>query len=142
VLDDVERRRFLVDPAREDAAPALVRALDIDLDEGSGELLLLPRRGRFARAQTHQQIFPSRRLARVERDILHDAVALVEDAEDGDALRHRSDSALARRGRRRLFGRLNGRVLLFPASPARSEGKRKQPGGAMLLHFYSGIQGS
>jgi hypothetical protein len=140
VLDHVERRRFLVQPAGEDAAPVLVSPLHIDLHERAGELFLLPRRGRFARAQSHDQVFPARRLPRVERDILHDAVALVEDAEDGDALRHRRYAALPRRRRRRLVCGW-GRVLLLTPAPARAEAKRKQQGGA-ALHAYSGIQGS
>ena len=42
VLDDVERRRFLVEPAREHPAPAFVRPLHVELDERAGQLLILP----------------------------------------------------------------------------------------------------
>ena len=51
VLDDVERRRFLVEPAGEDPLPVPVGPLHIELDEGAGQLLRLPRRGRLAGAQ-------------------------------------------------------------------------------------------
>jgi hypothetical protein len=95
VLDDVERRRFLVKPAGKNPVPALVGLLHVDLDERTGQLLLLPRCSRLARAQPHDDVLPAHRLARVQRDILDDAVALVEDAEDGYALRHRSHAALA-----------------------------------------------
>jgi hypothetical protein len=95
VLDGVERWRFLVDPAREDAAPFLVGALDVDLNEGAGQFLRLPRRRRLAGAQPHRDVLPSRRLAGVERNVADDPVALVQDGEDGDALRHRRHAGLA-----------------------------------------------
>jgi len=79
MLDHVERRRFLVEPAGKDPGPLLVGALDIDLDERSGQFLVFPRRGRFAGAQAHHQVFPPRGLAGVKRDALHDPVTLVED---------------------------------------------------------------
>ena len=87
VLDHVERRQFLVNPARKDAVPALVGLLDVELDERAGQLLFLPRRGRLARAKAHDRVLPPHRLAGLERDVLDDAVALVEDPEHGDALR-------------------------------------------------------
>jgi len=105
MLDDVERRRFLVDPARENPAPALVGLLDVDLDEGTGQLLLLPRRRCLASPEPHNDVLPARRLAGVERDVLNDPVALVEDAQDGNALRHWSDSALTVRRRACLSSR-------------------------------------
>jgi len=37
-------------------------------------------------------------LARVKRNVLDDAVALVEDADHGDPLRHRRDPAFTVRG--------------------------------------------
>ena len=44
MLDDVERRRLLVEPAEKTRRkrPAVVRLLDVELDEGAGELLRLP----------------------------------------------------------------------------------------------------
>jgi hypothetical protein len=67
-----------------------------------------------------EQVLPTRRLPRVQGDILHDAVALVEDAENGDAPRHRRDATLSGRSRRRLFAR-DGGVLSLLAPPARGE---------------------
>jgi len=95
VLDHVERGRFLVKPSREGAGPFLVRLLDVDLDESAGQLLRFPRRGRFAGAEPDDHVFPANRLAGMERDRLYDAVALIENAERCDALRHRRDSAFA-----------------------------------------------
>jgi hypothetical protein len=56
VLDDVERRRLLVEPAREAAAEVAVSVADEDLDEGAGQLLSLPRRGRLAGAQPDDDV--------------------------------------------------------------------------------------
>jgi hypothetical protein len=141
VLDDVERRRFLVDPARENAAPPPVRLLDVELDEGARQFLFLPRRGRLAGAEANDHVLPADRLAGVQRDVLDDPVALVEDAEDRNALRHRRHSALARGGR---GDGLRGRdgILLFGALAARRQRKRDQHGCGKGAHAYSGIQGS
>jgi hypothetical protein len=105
VLIHVDRRRFLVEPAGENALPLLVRLLHVELHERAGELLVLPRRGRFARTQAHDRIFPAHRLTGMKRDVLDDAVALVEDPQNSDALRHWSHAPLAVRRRRGLLGR-------------------------------------
>jgi hypothetical protein len=94
MLDHVERRRFLVQPPREDAVPFAVRLLHVDLHERARQFLFFPRRGGLARTQAHQQVLPADRLAGMKRDVLGDAVALVEDAEDRDALRHGRDAGL------------------------------------------------
>jgi hypothetical protein len=78
----------------------------------------------------------------VKRDVLDDAVALVEDAEHRDALRHRRDAALSRCGRRHLARRRNRRILLLRALSARGERKCDQQRCGGLRHAYSGIQGS
>jgi hypothetical protein len=77
----------------------------------------------------------------MERDVLDDAVALVEDPEHRDALRHRSHPALPGRGRWRLFCRARG-VLLFAALAARNERERNQERCGNLVHAYSGVHGS
>jgi hypothetical protein len=142
VLDDVERRRFLVEPAREDTVPFAVGLLHVDLHEGAGQLLLFPRRGRLAGTQPHQQVLPPDRLPRVERDVLGDAVALVENAEHCDALCHRRDAGLLRCRRRSAIGhRLLALLLLLPAAASR-ERQCKQDRSSSRSHVYSGIQGS
>lgn len=142
MLDHVERGRFLVEPAREYAVPSPVGLLNIDLDEGAGQLLVLPRRGRFAGAQADDHVLPPRRLAGAERNVLDDSVSLVEDPDDGDALRHWRDSALSRGGRRHLAGGAHARILLLRAAGARSERDCNQQGCGGLVHAYSGIHGS
>jgi hypothetical protein len=89
MLDDVERRRFLVQPAGEGAPPFGVRALHIHLHEGAGQLLHLPRRRALTGAQAQNHIAHAKRLARLHRQVARDAVALVEQTDDRDAFRHR-----------------------------------------------------
>jgi hypothetical protein len=142
VLDDVERRRFLVQPTGEDAAPAPVGLLHVELNEGAGQLLVLPRGGGLAGAQPHDHVLPADRLTGMQRDILDDAVALVEDAEHRHPLRHRRHTALAVRGRGDLLSRRQRLVLRFPALPARGERERGKQWCSGSAHAYSGIQGS
>jgi hypothetical protein len=142
VLDDVQRRRFLVEPAGEHAAPALVGLLDVDLHERTSQLLRLPRRGRFAGTQAHDHILPADRLPRTQRDVLDDAVALVEDAEHRDALRHRCDTTLAVGGCRNLWPLCRRGILLLRALAARCQRKTGEDDWNDRSHVYSGIQGS
>jgi hypothetical protein len=72
---------------------------------------------------------------------LGNAVALVQDAEHGDALRHRGDAALPAGRRRRLPCLRQRRSLLLVALAAGGEGQRGQR-DARDPHVYSGIQGS
>jgi hypothetical protein len=62
----------------------------------------------------------------MERDVLNDAVALVEDAEDRDTLRHWSHATFSVRGRSGLLRRWQGRVRFRLALAARGERKRDQ----------------
>jgi hypothetical protein len=91
MLDDVERRAFLVQPARKHALPRAAWLLYVELDEGTGEPLILPRRGRVARAQADHRVAEANRLAGFQRDVADDAVALVEQPEHRDPLGHRRD---------------------------------------------------
>jgi hypothetical protein len=104
----------------------LVGALDIELDEGAGQFLLLPGRSRFARPQSDDDVFPANRLAGMKRNRLNDPVALVEDAEHRNPLRHRRDATQPRRSRRGPPGGRQRGILLLSAPPARGEGKRGQ----------------
>jgi hypothetical protein len=78
----------------------------------------------------------------MQRDILDDSVALVEDSEHRDALRHRRDSALAMRGGTDLPPSWSRRILLFGAAAATGQRQRSQQRCGSALHAYSGIQGS
>jgi hypothetical protein len=142
MLDHVERRRFLVEPARENPVPLLVGALDVELDESAGQLLIFPRRGGLAGAKPDDDILPTSRLAGVERDILDDPVTLVEDAEHGDALRHWGDRLLGCGPRLAPRGLGRWRILPLRAAAARGERERDQQRSGEFPHAYSGIHGS
>jgi hypothetical protein len=119
-----------------------VGLLHVDLDKCTGQLLFFPRRGCFAGAQPHDHVFPPRRLTGVERNILNDAIALVEDADDRDALRHRRNAALSMSSRRNLPNTRHGRVPLLSALVARGKCEQGQERCGIAFHAYSGIQGS
>ena len=146
MLDRVERRGFLVEPTREHPLPAAVGALHVELHEGAGQLLKLPRRRRLAGAQPHHGILDAHRLPRLQPDVAHDAVALVEQAEDRDSLGHRRHSGLVGReagrlldDRRALLSRLLLRALRAIAAGAR-HGRRDQE-NCRATHAQSGVQG-
>src|SRR3546814_16355035 len=77
VLDDVEPRPFLEQPAREDAPPALIELSHVELDERAGIMRLLPRRGFLACAPPPDHVAHPHRLARFARPAPAFAVALV-----------------------------------------------------------------
>jgi hypothetical protein len=143
VLDDVERRRFLVKPAREDPLPAAVGALDVDLDERSGQHFTFPRGGGLASAQRDDDVLDPPRLAGPQGDVADDSVALVEQPEHGDALRHRSDSSLPP-GRQSGVGLRHppaGLALPLLAAVAAAGGERQQDSGSQSnSHAQSGVQ--
>jgi hypothetical protein len=77
----------------------------------------------------------------MERDRLRDPVALVEDAEHRDPLRHWRHRLL--HGGGLPPGRLRlGGILLFARLTARSERERDQQRSDGFIHAYSGNQGS
>jgi hypothetical protein len=157
VLDDVERRTFLVKPAGEHALELSLWIADVELQEGAGELLLLPGRGGLAGAQTHDRIFDAERLPRLHRQVARDAVALVQEADDGDALGHRRSAWSDARNRLRhvdcdRFGlaglalRLGGRVVAARRGGDGCTRRDDAEAGPKLLgdrrHDQSGVQAS
>jgi len=133
VLDDVEGRRFLVEPAREDSAVAVLRVarlLDVQLDEGAGQLLRLPRRTRLAGPQPHDRVADAGGLAGPQNELLGDAVALVEEAEHRDALVHRRRSGdLGADRLRHVDGARRGTVRRLLASAALAAGGERGEAG-------------
>jgi hypothetical protein len=75
----------------------------------------------------------------VEGDGLCDSVALVEDAEHGDALRHRGDAQLAGAGGGGAARGSDGVALIAAAAAGKREGEQQRE---RAIHAYSGIQGS
>jgi hypothetical protein len=139
MLDDVERRRLLVQPARERPSPAFVRPLNVELDERAGEPLGLPRGGRLAGAKPDDRILHPDRLAGLHRQVTDDPVALVEQAQHRDPLGHRRDP-LSRIGRRALLLRL--RAALLPGGLLGFTRGERQRGcqGRSGAHAYFGVQ--
>ncbi|KQM67540.1 hypothetical protein ASE75_00910 [Sphingomonas sp. Leaf17] len=97
MLDDVQAGALLVEPAGECAAPLAVRRLHVQLHERTGELLLFPGGGLFAGAQLDDDIAQPGRLAGLQRHVAGDTIALVQQADDSDTLRHRRRSGVDRR---------------------------------------------
>jgi len=141
MLDDIERRRFLVEPAREHASPAFVGLLDVELDERAGQGRRLPRSSRLAGAKADDRVAHAQRLAGLHRQVADDAVALVEQPDHRDAIGHRrladilQRCALTRIDQRRL------RLLI--ADGAIASTKQHRRGGeheSGAAHPYSGVQ--
>jgi hypothetical protein len=84
-------------------------------------------------------VFPTRRLAGVQRDRLHQSVALVEDADHGHSLGHRSHAHLA--PGQHLAG--VRRLLLLAVGGLRTAGGKRQreEENRRPEHVYSGVQG-
>jgi hypothetical protein len=150
VLDDVERGSLRVEPAREGSAPLALGIAHVELDEGSGELLDLPRGGGLAGPQAYDRVADADRLARLHRKVAGDAVALVEEAEHGDPLGHRSRAGRERRDglrhvdRARLAGGLAVavRVGLLSSAPAGGEEGERREGCGRPAHAWSGAHAS
>ena len=131
MLDDVERRSLLVEPAREDAAVLAVGAAHVQLHEGAGQLLDLPGCGGLAGAQAHDHVANPDRLARPQGQVPPQPVALVEQADHGDPLGHRCRPRGELRDR---LGNVDGLVLDFGLAlpvglvraPGRAGGERER----------------
>ncbi len=142
MLDDVERRAFLVQPARKHPVPALVGALDVELDEGAGQSLDLPRSGRIAGAQAHRDVLYPNRLAGLQREIADDPVALVEQRDHRHPLGHRRH-ARGINSRRERFGDdlILGHLLVLPAvASGNRQTYRGKSKNASPAHAWSGVQ--
>lgn len=77
----------------------------------------------------------------MKRDILDDAIAFVENAEDSDALHHRSYPTFPIRRRADLSAGQR-RIGLRAAFVARGKRDGDQQRCGSSSHYYSGIQGS
>jgi hypothetical protein len=140
MLDDVERRRFLIHPARKHAFPAAARLLHVELDEGARQPLIVPRRAGFTRTQPDDRILDLDRLAGLQREVANDAVALVEQSQHSDPIAHRRDPGDSRSAR--LVGADGCRArFLLRIAVATAQRDRDQQGGQDETHAQSGIHG-
>ncbi|EQB13156.1 hypothetical protein RLDS_17705 [Sphingobium lactosutens DS20] len=77
-------------PAGKSAPPLIVgAAAHVQLHERARFLDIFPWRGRLARLQPHDRITHAHRLARLQRQIAGQAVALVQQAQHGGSFGHR-----------------------------------------------------
>jgi hypothetical protein len=123
----------------------------VELDEGAGQLLHLPRRAGLAGAQPDHHVADPNRLPGLELEVARDAVALVEQPKHRDALRHRSGAGRDRGHRLRNVDRLRlGLVGAIPliAFPAASAGGKAEEAGerggssGSRFHPSPGVQAS
>ena len=148
MLDDVERRALLPQPAGEDALELALRIAHVDLDERAGQPLLLPGRGRLAGEQPDDDVADPHRLARAQAEVPLLKVALVEQVEDGHPLGHRRRPG--RNLRHRLVDRDDLGLALVAGVPlgrtaGTAGGKRQRDGqreDRPAPHAYSGVQAS
>ena len=98
VLDDVERRRFLVDPAREDAAASFDRAAARRAGRTRRSASRSPT-ARSSRRRAAARSHPSTRTAWPGFSVMSRTIPLrlLRKPEDRDALRHRGDARLLAR---------------------------------------------
>jgi hypothetical protein len=143
VLDDVQRRRLLVNPAGEDPLPAFVGALDIELDKGARQLLGFPRCRGLAGAQPDNRVLDPHRPAGTQNDVADDPVALVEKTEHRHALCHGGDAGQIVRGLRQADGACRRLAALLGVALAARGGKQgqRQDYRCGNAHAQSGIQG-
>ena len=142
MFDDVERRAFLIHPAREDALPIAVRTPDVELDERPGEPLGLPRRSRIAGAKPDQRVLGADRLAGLEREIADDTIALVEQGDHRHPLGHRCHPGGVDR-RRKRFGNdfiVGSSVVRLLVARSDNQAERGNSKCAAAVHAWSGVQ--
>jgi hypothetical protein len=95
------------------------------LEEGAGELLILPGRGRLAGAQANDRILHANRHSGLHPEIADDAVALIQKADHRNTVLHRCDADLLSGAGTRL-GKLDP-VALVLVLAALAAGREKQP---------------
>jgi len=162
VLHDVERRTLLVEPAGKGALPLAVTLAHVHLRERAGIGLGLPRRGLLARTQPQDHIARTHRLTGFEGDVAGLPVALVEQPQHRDPLRHRRRARgqrggvgdvgghhfLARPGlgrdldRVRRGGLVLRRVSAEPAATGQRQRRQHICGGTQPMHQAPGVQAS
>lgn len=113
MLNEIQRRRILEQPAREDLVPAHLLVgtgpfLYEDLNEGPLFLRLFPRERTFASRNFDDHIADPARLARLHDKILRQVVTLVQQAQRNNAVLHR------RAGQRSTFGDCGSRSFAAP----------------------------
>ena len=95
MLHDVAVWSVLEQPTRKNALPRLAAMVEHDqLNEGTGFLWHFPLRGPFTGAQTHDRPPNADAFTRAQRDVAHQAVAFIEEAEHRHAPFHCGDAGI------------------------------------------------
>ena len=148
MLDHIAFGTLLEQPARKDAIPFVVALiLHAELDEGPGFRRVFPRRGPFAGAQANDRATHARGFAGLHLKLADQPVALVEEAEDRDALVHGGcplDSAdllrnmlRLRKLRRRFAGALAVTSVAGGQSGRHDDRHQRDPGETEIHEFQS-----
>jgi hypothetical protein len=114
--------------------------LHVDLQEGAGQFLPLPRCSRLAGAQADDHVLHPDCLSWFQRQVADDAVALVQQPDDSDPFGHRRHAGLVG-GRARHFdghGIPLRWSLVAPAAAGDCGNQRQDQRGP--LHYWSGVQ--
>jgi hypothetical protein len=133
VLHDIAVGPVAEQPAGKGATPFIVGAgSHVELDEGAGFLDIFPGRAGFASLEADDRIADTQCFARLHRQIAGQPVALVEQADDGAALRHRrtGQHAIVGRADRAAFDldrpRLVGGGQIIVATGSQRQGAGQQ----------------
>jgi hypothetical protein len=131
-----------------------LRVADVELDEGAGEALHFPRRGRLAGAQPHDYVADAHRLAGLQSQVARQAVALVEESDHRDAVTHRRGAGgfgadrlgnvdRLGLGRGAVAGDFVAAPLFLSAGGERADAEERGPrSGHGANHAWSGVQAS
>jgi hypothetical protein len=133
MFNHIEAGRFAKQPAGEHpAVPAGPTFADIDLNESTDLLRQFPRRGALAGREADDHRADLAALAGLERNVLREIVALVEQAKRGHAVFHRGCTARLGIGSRRAGGGWSGGIkrdaLGLRLTGAVASGEQKRAG--------------
>lgn len=121
--------------------PALVGLQHVELQESAGQLLILPGRGGLAGTEADDRVLHADRHARLHPDVADDAVSLVEERDDRDALRHRRHVRVLARACPHLW-KLDAIALVFVLALAAcgKQQRQQRAGNGGASHAQSGVQ--
>jgi hypothetical protein len=121
--------------------PAPVGLEHVELQECAGQLLILPRGGRFACPEPDDRVVHPHRLARLHLDVANDPVALVEKPDHGHPLAHRGDVGMLA-GASPALGKLDAiaLVLVVALASRREQQHHQRAGNGGASHAQSGVQ--
>jgi hypothetical protein len=106
MLNDIERRRFLIQPARKHLAPFVVGPTHDQLDKAARQLLAFPRLGLVTGFKADNRVADPHRLPWFHLKVARQTIAFIEKSDRRNALGHRRPRPRCRVARRRWLIRL------------------------------------